>query len=205
MPVAQIFNSLPARRGRTGARLRLALMVGLLMGCSTASQPPAGSPAISQELRVVERCSTLGAAACRAMALLSSDAASTCTVSMSRDGRRTEMCGAVPATANAAVPVPVQPTTAIYPVQVAWSDNSNDESHFVIERCDRIVAAAGRAGKVPSCAGSWTQIATVGANTTSYVDRTAKVNQTYIYRIKAVNSAGSSGYTEEAAITTPSR
>jgi hypothetical protein len=141
--------------------------------------------------------------ACKAMALLSSDTVPTCSVSSARDGTRSETCGYVPFDPKTAEPVPTDPKP--YPVHLAWSDNSDNESHFVVERCDQISIAPKEEKRTVSCTGVWRTIATVGANTTSYIDNTASVNQTYIYRVKAINSKGSSGYTEEAVIMTPPR
>jgi hypothetical protein len=176
-----------------------AALAGALIACSTQ---PQGAPA-SQYVERPEQCSTLGVMACKAMALLSSDAVPTCGVSTGRDGRRTETCGSVPAHAKPAEPPPAAPKA--YPVHVSWSDNSDNESNFVIERCDQVRVAPTGEKTAGSCIGSWRTIATVGANTTSYVDNTAAANHTYLYRIKATNSKGSSGHTEETAITTPAR
>jgi hypothetical protein len=60
---------------------------------------------------------------------------------------------------------------------VTWIDNSSDESGFVLER-------------TPQFAGGDTSI---GANTSSFIDQSG--NGTFSYRVKAVNSAGSSAYT----------
>lgn len=139
--------------------------------------------------------------ACKAMALLSSDTIPTCGVSTGRDGRRTEVCGSVPAQAKPAEPSLAAPK--VYPVHVSWPDNSDNESNFVIERCDQVSLAPKGEKTAGSCIGSWRTIATVSANTTSYVDKTTAANHTYLYRIKATNSKGSSAYTQETAITTP--
>jgi hypothetical protein len=90
-------------------------------------------------------------------------------------------------------------------VQLAWTDNSNDEDSFVIERCDTVSVVGDGATVRATCRGSWTAIGSVPANTTTYVDRSVAHNRTYLYRIKAVNSAGSSAYTEEALFTTVSK
>jgi len=141
--------------------------------------------------------------ACNAMALLSSDSAPTCSAYRASDGRRIETCGAADTGARAAASAPGNPQA--YSVHLAWSDNADNESNFVIERCDQVSAAPMGQRTAASCAGGWRQIGTVGANTTSYVDNTAAWNQTYIYRVKATNGKGSSGYSDEAVITTPYR
>jgi hypothetical protein len=90
----------------------------------------------------------------------------------------------------------------VHPVHLTWSDTSDNESNFLIERCDQVqlVSKDGTA----TCTGTWRTVATVSANTTEYIDKTAATNHSYIYRVKAVNSQGSSGYTE-TVITTPAR
>jgi hypothetical protein len=177
-----------------------------LVGATACSTPPQGAPGgatVSQNVQHSERCSTLGVMACKAMALLSSDTVPTCGVSSARDGTRIEICGYAPIDPKTAASTPADPKA--YPVHLSWYDNSDNESNFVIERCDRISIAPRGEKPTASCTGVWRHIATVGANTTSYVDTTASANQTYMYRVKAINSKGSSGYTEEAVITTPSR
>lgn len=183
---------------------RAATLAGALVACSTSPQgEPDRRAMASQYVQHSEPCSALGIMACRAMALLSSDSVPTCSASRARDGSRIETCGYAPVRAKTAEPAPVNPNA--YPVHLAWSDNSDNESNFVIERCDQIGIAPKGEKTTSSCSGVWRSIATVGANTTSYVDNTAALNQTYIYRVKAINSKGSSGYTQEAAITTPPR
>jgi hypothetical protein len=176
-----------------------AALAGTLTACSTHSQ---GAPGVAAA-KYVEHCSTLGVMACKTMALLSSDSVPTCSVFTGGDGRRTEVCGYVPAQAKPAEPAPA--AASVYPVHVSWADNSDKESNFIIERCDQVSLASKGEKTAGSCIGGWRSIATVGANTTTYVDNTAAANHTYLYRIKAINSAGSSGYTQETAITTPAR
>jgi hypothetical protein len=74
-------------------------------------------------------------------------------------------------------------------VVISWNDNSDNESGFKIER---------------SLNGStFTQIATTGANATSYTDAAVSENTTYWYRVRATNSVGDSAYTGTASATTP--
>ncbi|GEM_PF-6936215 len=70
-----------------------------------------------------------------------------------------------------------------------WLDKSTNETGFVIEK-----AAS------PSAA-SVVELIDVGSNTTSCIDANVKYKQTWVYRIKAVNAAGSSGYSNWAAVT----
>jgi len=74
-------------------------------------------------------------------------------------------------------------------LQLAWTDNSQNESGFNIER------------KLGT-AGTFSLIATVGVNTTSYLDSNLADATSYCYRVNAFNSAGSSPYTPEVCGTT---
>jgi hypothetical protein len=82
-------------------------------------------------------------------------------------------------------------TTKFKDLQLSWLDNSSNESGFAIQR---------KTGTT----GTFAQIATVGANVTSYKDTGLSAGTTYCYRVKAQNSAGDSGYTNEACKTTAS-
>lgn len=76
-------------------------------------------------------------------------------------------------------------------IRLNWSDNSNNETGFKIERKTGVD-------------GTWSQITTVGSNTTQYIDNELEIATTYIYRIRAYNSAGNSAYSNEASATTHS-
>lgn len=183
---------------------RAATLVGALSTCSTQPQSnPSVAAAAPPNIQSSEQCSIVGVMACNAMALLSRDSAPTCTAYRASDGRRIETCGSVDTGTSTTELASSKPQA--YAVQLAWSDNSNNENNFVIERCDQISVAPMNQKTAASCSGGWRQIGTVGTNITSYVDNTAWWNQTYIYRVKATNSKGSSGYSDEAVITTPSR
>lgn len=71
---------------------------------------------------------------------------------------------------------------------LAWTDNSNNEDGFKIER---------KLGQT----GTFAQIATVGADITSYTDAGLAAGTTYCYRVRAFNTAGDSAYTSEACGT----
>jgi hypothetical protein len=73
-------------------------------------------------------------------------------------------------------------------LQVSWTDNSDDEDGFSIER------------KLDTN-GTYVVIATVGPNVTSYSDSSLANSTTYCYRVNAFNSAGNSAYTDEACGT----
>ena len=71
-------------------------------------------------------------------------------------------------------------------VFLAWTDNSNNESGFKIQRKQ-------------GATGTYTQIATPGANVTTYTDNdTALLDGTqYYYKVSAYNSAGDSPFSNE--------
>src|SRR5687768_5641190 len=73
---------------------------------------------------------------------------------------------------------------------LTWSDNSTNEAGFYIER---------RVGT----SGTYQQIASTGANSTSYTDTNLASSTTYCYRVRAFNSAGTSAYSNENCVTTP--
>jgi titin len=74
-------------------------------------------------------------------------------------------------------------------INLAWLDNSNNETGFKIER--KLGAA-----------GTYAQIATVGANVTSYSNTGLNANGTYFYRVRAYHVTGHSDYSNEANATT---
>jgi hypothetical protein len=149
--------------------------------------------------------------------MVSGDAAgerrSTCSAYRASNGTLVQTCGSVEAEAPTVAPerhieakVPTTTAARSKPatgsVRLAWSDNSNNENNFVIERCDQVTITGKMAA---SCAGGWRVLGMVDANVTSYVDHMVLPNQTYIYRVRALNHAGSSGYTNEMSTTTPPR
>jgi hypothetical protein len=75
-------------------------------------------------------------------------------------------------------------------INLAWTDNSNNEDGFKIERCQ----GAG-------CS-SFAQIATVGAGVTSYPDTGLAAATSYSYRVRAYNAGGDSAYSNTASATT---
>ncbi len=75
-------------------------------------------------------------------------------------------------------------------INLAWTDNATNETGFRIERC------------TGSTCTNFAQIATVGANVTSYANSKLTANTAYRYRIRASNPAGVSDYSSIASATT---
>jgi LmbE family N-acetylglucosaminyl deacetylase len=78
-------------------------------------------------------------------------------------------------------------------IDLAWTDNSSDETGFRIER-------APDAGGV---AGTYAQIATVGAGVTTFSNTGLTQGSTFWYRVCAYNLGGCSAYSNQLSITTP--
>ena len=76
-------------------------------------------------------------------------------------------------------------------LQLTWTDNSNNEDGFKIER---------KLGTT----GTFNQITTVGVNVTTYIDTNLTDGATYCYRLAAFNSAGTSAYSAEGCATVKS-
>ncbi len=110
------------------------------------------------------------------------------------DTQTLEADGTITFTMNFISP-PVAPSnltaTAISSSQInlLWTDNSNNETGIKIERKTGVD-------------GTYAQIATVGADVTTYSDTGLTPATTYYYRVKAYNSAGDSTYSNEANATT---
>ena len=73
-------------------------------------------------------------------------------------------------------------------IDLAWTDNSTNESGFAIERA--------------SGTGSFSSIASVGANVTTYTNTGLTASTAYTYRVRATNSVGNSAYSNAASATT---
>jgi probable HAF family extracellular repeat protein len=74
-------------------------------------------------------------------------------------------------------------------INLSWNDNSDNESEFSLER--RVSG------------GAFSVIGTGAKNGTSFIDATVQGGTTYDYRIRAVNPAGASAYSNIATATTP--
>jgi subtilisin family serine protease len=72
--------------------------------------------------------------------------------------------------------------------RLAWTDNSGNETGFNVER-----STDGQ---------RWSQVATVGANVTTYTSGGLKRNATYYFRVRAYNGIGNSAYSNVASTRT---
>jgi hypothetical protein len=72
-------------------------------------------------------------------------------------------------------------------VSLSWTDNSSNETGFLIERLN---------------GSTWSQVASVSANVTSYQDSGLAAGTSYSYRVRATNAAGNSAYSNTATATT---
>ncbi|MCK5520198.1 MAG: SUMF1/EgtB/PvdO family nonheme iron enzyme, partial [Candidatus Marinimicrobia bacterium] len=73
-------------------------------------------------------------------------------------------------------------------LQLTWTDNSDNEEGFEIER-----ASTGSA--------TFVTLATKGANTTNHTDAGLTIDETYTYRVKATHSYGDLDWSNEASQT----
>jgi hypothetical protein len=76
-------------------------------------------------------------------------------------------------------------------ISLAWKDNSNNEEGFKIER---------RTGN-----GSFSAVAALGPDMTSYLDNNLNAGTTYTYRVRAYGTTSHSNYSNETSATTGPR
>ena len=76
---------------------------------------------------------------------------------------------------------------------LTWTDNSNNEMNFNIER------------KTEACTGTlpFFPLGSVGTNVTIYTDSAVTEGMTYCYRVNASNAGGASDYSNTASRTVP--
>ncbi len=101
--------------------------------------------------------------------------------------------GEASATTTQALPsAPTGLTASLVPlntVDLGWTDTSGDESYFKVERKQ-------------GAAGSWGEITTRPANSTSHSDAGLGFGTTYFYRVSACNTGGCSAPSNQAGATT---
>ena len=74
-------------------------------------------------------------------------------------------------------------------IVIGWTDNASNEDGFKIERAQGTTS-------------TFTQIATVGANVTTYANTDLAAGLTFTYRVRAFNAGGNSAYSNTIAGTT---
>ncbi|MEJ2195869.1 MAG: phytase [Ignavibacteriaceae bacterium] len=78
--------------------------------------------------------------------------------------------------------------TAVNEVTLSWTDNSNNEAGFIIEREEAILSV-------------FAVIDSVGSNITTYIDNTVSQGVSYNYRVSAYNISGQSEYSNVTYVT----
>jgi len=94
--------------------------------------------------------------------------------------------GVTPPSAPTGLGVAVAGTSQL---NLSWTDNSNDEANFRIERA-------------PGPGAAFSEISTTAANTTSFSNTGLNSNTEYCYRVRASNANGNSAYTAQVCATT---
>jgi hypothetical protein len=78
-------------------------------------------------------------------------------------------------------------------INLSWTDNSDNEQGFSIERCTG-----------NGCT-NFAQIATAGANVTSFLNSGLTKNTWYRFRVRAFNASGNSAFSNIVQVKTPNR
>lgn len=94
--------------------------------------------------------------------------------------------GTPPAAPTGLTGAALGPTSA----QLNWTDNAANEDSYRVER------------RTPP--GPFEEVAIIAADSQAYTDTSLSPITTYVYRVRAANSAGFSGYSNEVTIVTPS-
>lgn len=76
---------------------------------------------------------------------------------------------------------------------ITWTDNSTNEAKFNLERKAEVCTGTG----------TFSPLASVGANVTTYTDTAVVEGTYYCYRVNAENSAGASGWSPTAGRLVP--
>jgi hypothetical protein len=111
------------------------------------------------------------------------------------DGSTFTVSGVSWVPAGSATPAPAAPSNlkaaaaSSTQINLTWTDNASNETGFKIER------------KTGS-GGTWAQVATAGANATSWSNTGLSASTAYYYRVRATNAGGDSAYSAEASATT---
>ncbi|HEV8660616.1 MAG TPA: glycosyl hydrolase family 18 protein [Thermoanaerobaculia bacterium] len=81
-------------------------------------------------------------------------------------------------------------------VNLTWTDNSANETGFLIERC------TGAQATCDASPAGFSQIAQVASNATSYTATSLTASTTYTFRVRSSSADGNSAYAPSAAATT---
>lgn len=81
--------------------------------------------------------------------------------------------------------VPLNAQAVSGKLTLTWTDNSSNETGFEVERAEVVL---------PPATPVFARIATLSSNVVTYEDLAVTVGKSYMYRVRAVNSAGVSGY-----------
>ncbi|NOH02165.1 MAG: fibronectin type III domain-containing protein [Chloroflexi bacterium] len=90
-----------------------------------------------------------------------------------------------------AAPSDLQATTVLSNrVDLAWTDNANNEDGFIIQRSDDMGA-------------TWGGLSQTATDVATFSDATVQPKTTYMYRVYAFNGDGNSGTSNEITVVTP--
>lgn len=87
-------------------------------------------------------------------------------------------------------PTDLTATTTNGEISLTWKDNSDNEGGFEVERKSGTTFAV---------------IAGLGAGVTSFTDSNVTAGTSYVYRVRAISDTAVSAYSNEAAVTMPTR
>jgi len=104
------------------------------------------------------------------------------------DGVSTSISATIPA-----APTSLKANVTASGVVLSWTDRSNNEDCFRIER----MTSPGTFVELPATAPANTGT----SNTVTYTDNTVTAGNTYIYRVRASNSLGNSAYSNEVSVS----
>jgi hypothetical protein len=90
------------------------------------------------------------------------------------------------------IPAPTNLTATLQAgpqIRLAWTDNTSNETGYVVERSVN--------------GGAFATLTTLAANATSYVNTGSQAGATYAYRVAATSAAGPSAYSNTAQVVVP--
>ncbi|MFM1770570.1 MAG: hypothetical protein RJA22_3099 [Verrucomicrobiota bacterium] len=103
------------------------------------------------------------------------------------EGALSAVASATPSAPGPAAPGSLVATAGKQKVTLTWKDLSNNETGFKIER------------STTGLEGSFTQVATVGANVTTYAQSKLTTGVRYYYRVRSYNTTANSAYSNVAS------